>query len=209
METEQKKTRIGIMGGTFDPIHVGHLLIAENALEQYGLDKILFIPTGHSPHKDDREIEQSAHRLEMIRLSVKDNPAFFFSTIEINSPGVSYTYLTLQQLQNQYPDWELYFIMGGDSLNYLEQWVHPELICSVATILVAVRDGFDRDAIAEKMDFLRQKFSARIYLIESPNVAISSSEIRQRVERECSIRYLVTSEVEEYIDRNNLYKGQK
>ncbi|MCI5621420.1 MAG: nicotinate-nucleotide adenylyltransferase [Lachnospiraceae bacterium] len=209
METAKKKTRIGIMGGTFDPIHVGHLLIAENALEQYGLDQILFIPTGHSPHKDDREIERSAHRLEMIRLSVKDNPAFFFSTIEINSPEVSYTYLTLQQLQKHYPDWELYFIMGGDSLNYLEQWVQPEQICSIATILVAVRDGFDRDAIAEKIDFLRQKFSARIYPIDSPNVAISSSEIRQRVERKSSIRYLVTSEVEEYIDRNNLYKGQK
>lgn len=209
MKTEQKKTRIGIMGGTFDPIHVGHLLIAENALEQYGLDQILFIPTGHSPHKDDREIEQSAHRLEMIRLSVKDNPAFFFSTIEINSPAVSYTYLTLQQLQNQYPDWEFYFIMGGDSLNYLEQWVHPEIICSVATILVAVRDEFDKNIISEKIEYLRQKFSAKIYVIESPNVAISSSEIRQRVERGTSIRYLVTSEVEEYIDRNNLYKGQK
>ena len=209
MDTEKKKIRIGIMGGTFDPIHVGHLLIAENALEQFGLDKILFIPTGHSPHKDDREILQAAHRLEMIRLSVKDNPAFFFSTIEMNAEGVSYTYLTLQQLQDQYPDWELYFIMGGDSLDYLESWGHPEIICSIATILVAVRDDFDRESIAEKIEELRRQFSARIYPIDSPNVAISSSEIRQRVEHGNSIRYLVTSEVEAYIDRNNLYKGQK
>ncbi|MGN0341544.1 MAG: nicotinate-nucleotide adenylyltransferase [Roseburia sp.] len=208
MDTEKKKIRIGIMGGTFDPIHVGHLLIAENALEQYGLDKILFIPTGHSPHKNDQEIEESAHRLEMIRLSVKDNPTFFFSTIEINSAEISYTYRTLQQLQSQYPEWELFFIMGGDSLHYLEQWVHPELICSIATILVAVRERFDQDAVMDKIQELREKFSANIYPIEAPSVAISSSDIRQRVEDGKSIRYLVTSEVEEYIDRNNLYKGQ-
>lgn len=204
----EKKTRIGIIGGTFNPIHIGHLIIAQNAVSQYQLDRILFIPTGRSPHKDDMYIEESAHRLEMIRLAIKNNPDFYFSAMEINDPKVSYTYLTLQELSRQYPEWELYFIMGADSLDYLEQWRHPEIICSLATILVAIRDNLNMEDIKAKADELNRRYGADIQPIITPNVSVSSHDIRNRVRNHKPIRYLLPAEVETYIERHNLYQEQ-
>lgn len=201
-----KKVRIGIIGGTFDPIHIGHLIIAQNAVTQYHLDQILFIPTGHSPHKDDKEIEQSAHRLEMIRLSIKNNPDFYFSAMEINAARTSYTYLTLQELQRTYPDWELYFIMGADSLDYLDKWMEPAEICRLATLLVAIRDDLDMNRIKNKAAELKRLYEADIRPIITPNVSVSSHNIRERVAKGEPIRYLVTPEVEEYIAHQCLYQ---
>lgn len=201
-----ERTRIGIIGGTFDPVHIGHLIIAQNAVSQYSLDGVLFIPTGRSPHKDDRYIEQSAHRMEMLRLSIRDNEDFFFSAIEINAAHTSYTYLTLQELKQEHPDWELFFIMGADSLDYLDKWKHPEIICRLATILVAVRDYLGLKAIEHKADMLKSLYEADIRPIITPNVTVSSRDIRKRVQEGQPIRYLVTKDVEEYIDRYNLYK---
>lgn len=201
-----KKVRIGIIGGTFDPIHIGHLIIAQNAVTQYHLDQILFIPTGHSPHKDDKEIEQSAHRLEMIRLSIKNNPDFYFSAMEINAARTSYTYLTLQELHRIYPDWELYFIMGADSLDYLDKWMEPAEICRLATLLVAIRDDLDMNQIKNKAAELKRLYEADIRPIITPNVSVSSHNIRERVAKGEPIRYLVTPEVEEYIAHQCLYQ---
>ena len=201
-----KKVRIGIIGGTFDPIHIGHLIIAQNAVTQYHLDQILFIPTGHSPHKDDKEIEQSAHRLEMIRLSIKNNPDFYFSAMEINAARTSYTYLTLQELHRIYPDWELYFIMGADSLDYLDKWMEPAEICRLATLLVAIRDDLDMNRIKDKAAELKRLYEADIRPIITPNVSVSSHNIRERVAKGEPIRYLVTPEVEEYIAHQCLYQ---
>lgn len=201
-----KKVRIGIIGGTFDPIHIGHLIIAQNAVTQYHLDQILFIPTGHSPHKDDKEIEQSAHRLEMIRLSIKNNPDFYFSAMEINATRTSYTYLTLQELHRTYPDWELYFIMGADSLDYLDKWMEPAEICRLATLLVAIRDDLDMNQIKNKAAELKRLYEADIRPIITPNVSVSSHNIRERVAKGEPIRYLVTPEVEEYIAHQCLYQ---
>lgn len=201
-----KKVRIGIIGGTFDPIHIGHLIIAQNAVTQYHLDQILFIPTGHSPHKDDKEIEQSAHRLEMIRLSIKNNPDFYFSAMEINAARTSYTYLTLQELHRIYPDWELYFIMGADSLDYLDKWMEPAEICRLATLLVAIRDDLDMNRIKNKAAELKRLYEADIRPIITPNVSVSSHNIRERVAKGEPIRYLVTPEVEEYIAHQCLYQ---
>lgn len=198
--------RIGIIGGTFDPIHIGHLIIAQNAVTQYHLDQILFIPTGHSPHKDDKEIEQSAHRLEMIRLSIKNNPDFYFSAMEINAARTSYTYLTLQELHRTYPDWELYFIMGADSLDYLDKWMEPAEICRLATLLVAIRDDLDMNRIKNKAAELKRLYEADIRPIITPNVSVSSHNIRERVAKGEPIRYLVTPEVEEYIAHQCLYQ---
>lgn len=198
--------RIGIIGGTFDPIHIGHLIIAQNAVTQYHLDQILFIPTGHSPHKDDKEIEQSAHRLEMIRLSIKNNPDFYFSAMEINAARTSYTYLTLQELHQTYPDWELYFIMGADSLDYLDKWMEPAEICRLATLLVAIRDDLDMNRIKDKAAELKRLYEADIRPIITPNVSVSSHNIRERVAKGEPIRYLVTPEVEEYIAHQCLYQ---
>ena len=201
-----KKVRIGIIGGTFDPIHIGHLIIAQNAVTQYHLDQILFIPTGHSPHKDDKEIEQSAHRLEMIRLSIKNNPDFYFSAMEINAARTSYTYLTLQELHRNYPDWELYFLMGADSLDYLDKWMEPAEICRLATLLVAIRDDLDMNRIKNKAAELKRLYEADIRPIITPNVSVSSHNIRERVAKGEPIRYLVTPEVEEYIAHQCLYQ---
>ena len=201
-----KKVRIGIIGGTFDPIHIGHLIIAQNAVTQYHLDQILFIPTGHSPHKDDKEIEQSAHRLEMIRLSIKNNPDFYFSAMEINAARTSSTYLTLQELHRTYPDWELYFIMGADSLDYLDKWMEPAEICRLATLLVAIRDDLDMNRIKNKAAELKRLYEADIRPIITPNVSVSSHNIRERVAKGEPIRYLVTPEVEEYIAHQCLYQ---
>lgn len=201
-----KKVRIGIIGGTFDPIHIGHLIIAQNAVTQYHLDQILFIPTGLSPHKDDKEIEQSAHRLEMIRLSIKNNPDFYFSAMEINAARTSYTYLTLQELHQTYPDWELYFIMGADSLDYLDKWMEPAEICRLATLLVAIRDDLDMNRIKDKAAELKRLYEADIRPIITPNVSVSSHNIRERVAKGEPIRYLVTPEVEEYIAHQCLYQ---
>ena len=201
-----KKVRIGIIGGTFDPIHIGHLIIAQNAVTQYHLDQILFIPTGHSPHKDDKEIEQSAHRLEMIRLSIKNNPDFYFSAMEINAARTSYTYLTLPELHRTYPDWELYFIMGADSLDYLDKWMEPAEICRLATLLVAIRDDLDMNRIKNKAAELKRLYEADIRPIITPNVSVSSHNIRERVAKGEPIRYLVTPEVEEYIAHQCLYQ---
>ena len=197
-----KKVRIGIIGGTFDPIHIGHLIIAQNAVTQYHLDQILFIPTGHSPHKDDKEIEQSAHRLEMIRLSIKNNPDFYFSAMEINAARTSYT----QELHRTYPDWELYFIMGADSLDYLDKWMEPAEICRLATLLVAIRDDLDMNRIKNKAAELKRLYEADIRPIITPNVSVSSHNIRERVAKGEPIRYLVTPEVEEYIAHQCLYQ---
>ena len=201
-----KKVRIGIIGGTFDPIHIGHLIIAQNAVTQYHLDQILFIPTGLSPHKDDKEIEQSAHRLEMIRLSIKNNPDFYFSAMEINAARTSYTYLTLQEFHRTYPDWELYFIMGADSLDYLDKWMEPAEICRLATLLVAIRDDLDMNRIKDKAAELKRLYEADIRPIITPNVSVSSHNIRERVAKGEPIRYLVTPEVEEYIAHQCLYQ---
>lgn len=203
-----EKIRIGIIGGTFNPIHIGHLIIAQNAVSQYHLDRILFIPTGRSPHKDDSYIEESAHRLEMVRLAIRNNPDFYFSAMEINAPQTSYTYLTLQELSRQYPEWELYFIMGADSLDYLEEWRHPEIICSLATILVSIRDNLNIDDIRSRADVLSRRYGAKIKPIITPNVSVSSRDIRNRVQNHKPIRYLVPAEVEAYIESHNLYQEQ-
>ncbi len=123
MNNENQKQRIGLMGGTFNPIHYGHLLIAENAYEQFQLDEVIFLPTGQSPHKDARQILGAKERMEMIRLAIADNPHFSCSDYEIHKEGISYTYLTVQAFYEQLSDGELFFIMGADSLAYFDSWM--------------------------------------------------------------------------------------
>ena len=142
----------------------------------------------------------------MIRLSIKNNPDFYFSAMEINAARTSYTYLTLQELHRTYPDWELYFIMGADSLDYLDKWMEPAEICRLATLLVAIRDDLDMNRIKNKAAELKRLYEADIRPIITPNVSVSSHNIRERVEKGEPIRYLVTPEVEEYIAHQCLYQ---
>lgn len=198
--------KIGIMGGTFDPIHNGHLLIAENACEQLALDEVRFIPTGRSPHKQGKQITDGAHRLRMVELAIADNPAFVADDRELLSDALSYSYLTLQEMHKDLPEDELYFIMGGDSLRDFKTWFHPELICSCATLVAAIRDDCDRQHLNTYAEELKQLFSADVRLIRTPNLSVASSELRSRVAVGETIRYQVPEVVRIYIEQHHLYR---
>ena len=197
--------RIGIMGGTFDPIHYGHLLIAENAYEQYHLDEVIFIPTGQSPHKDARQILRADERMEMIRLAIADNPHFSCSDYEIRTEGISYTYLTVQAFYEPAEERELFFIMGADSLAYFDAWMRPDKISRMSTILAAVRDGLNMEELLPIRESLQQKYGTKIGFINTPNFSVSSRMIRHRMEKGHSIRYLVPEAVERYLKEHRVY----
>lgn len=198
--------KIGIMGGTFDPIHNGHLLIAENAREQLSLDEVRFIPTGRSPHKQGKQITAGAHRLRMVELAIADNPAFITDDRELRSPKLSYSCITLQELREQAPEDELYFIMGGDSLRDFKTWYHPGQICSCATLVAAIRDDCDREHLDVYAKELEKLFSADIRLIQTPNLSVSSSELRRHAAAGGTIRYQVPEAVRSYIETHHLYQ---
>ena len=208
LDTEAANTgrKIGIMGGTFNPIHNGHLLIAENALCQYHLDKVYFIPTGHSPHKGEQTIVSAKIRYEMIERAIHGNPGFAVSSIEIDSPETSYTYHTLEKLNGMYPGDRFYFIMGGDSLHDFPGWKNPKRICELCHLLAAVRNDMDVRILEHYADTVRQMFCGEIDLLNTPNFSVSSHEIRDRIKNHASIRYLVPEEVRMYIEEHQLYK---
>lgn len=200
-----KKQRIGIMGGTFNPIHYGHLIIAENAYEQFELDQVIFMPTGYAPHKAYGGVEMTKHRCEMVRRAVSGNEHFSVSTYEIDRTQVNYTYMTLQAVQEMYPEAELYFILGADSLFDFDKWKCPELICKQATILAAVRDYLTESKVDQQIGFLKERYAGEIYRLDTPNFNVSSKVIRTRLENGETIRYMVPDAVKEYIENNKLY----
>ena len=205
---ENRRKKIGIMGGTFDPIHVGHLILGEKAYEQLGLDKILFMPAGNPPHKRNRKGRASdEQRVEMVKLAIQGNPHFELSLIEMNAEGFTYTYRTLETLKKQNPDTDYYFIMGADSLFSFPCWNGPEEICRLATLVVAVRDHVDREALDAQIRLLTEQFDARIEKLDTPNIDISSKTLRSWVDQEKSLRYYVKDSVIQYIEEHNLYKG--
>lgn len=202
-----KQQRIGIMGGTFDPIHYGHLLIAENAAAQYNLEQVIFMPTGQSPHKSAQNITKAAKRCEMIRLAIADNSRFSLSTLEVESHQVNYTYNTLEFLKKQQPEHEFYFIMGGDSLKEFESWKNPERILKAAYVLAAIRDDVDGEEFHKQVAYLNRRYCvSRIFCLSTPNVSVSSRSIRQLVQGGKTIRYMLPENVREYIDRHQLYR---
>ena len=202
---QKRVRRIGLMGGTFNPIHYGHLLIAENAYEQYHLDEVIFIPTGQSPHKDARQILRADERMEMIRLAIADNPHFSCSDYEIRTEGISYTYLTVQAFYEPAEERELFFIMGADSLAYFDAWMRPDKIRRMSTILAAVRDGLNIEELRPIRESLQQKYGTKIGFINTPNFSVSSRMIRHRMEKGHSIRYLVPEAVERYLKEHRVY----
>lgn len=201
------RQKIGLMGGTFNPIHYGHLLIAENAYEQFGLDEVIFIPTGRSPHKDARQILDARERMEMIRLAIADNPHFSCSDYEIKKEGVSYTYLTVQAFYESAAGSELYFIMGADSLAYFDSWMRPDKISRMSTILAAVRDGLNMEELLPIQKELGQTYGTKIGFINTPNFSVSSRMIRKRICSGHTIRYLVPDVVEQYLKEHHVYVG--
>lgn len=198
-------SKIGIMGGTFDPIHIGHMQLAEQALIEKELDFVLFVPN-HTPWmKHDRTVTEAEHRAAMVRLAIEDNPAFKLSTVEIDAGGNSYTWQTLETLKEQYPGDEFFFILGADSLLSIEKWANPEKIFKNAVILAAVRDDCDKEKLEKQKDMLTEKYDARIQLLSMPPISVSSTEIRQEFYTDSRIRKLVPEKTADYILKNHLY----
>ena len=174
--------RIGILGGSFDPIHNGHLNMALKSYEQYHLDEIWLIPNGNAPHKDSDKMADASHRLAMCQLVAKEYPFIKTCDIEIISEEYSYTYITVTKLREMYPEHEIYFIMGADSLDYFDKWRKPEIIASVCKILVINRDEFSEEDMEVKIQRINALFPADIQIVHCPKVNISSTELRQEMD---------------------------
>ena len=198
---------LGILGGTFDPIHTGHLIIAEEARCRFGLDKVIFVPAGIPPHKPDEPISDREHRYKMTALAIEDNPAFEISRIEIERQGPSYSVDTLTEFKRIYgEDTCLYFIMGMDSILEILTWHEPEKLIKLTKIVAAARPGYSIDDVKQK---LPSEFLAWTVFLETPGIYISSTDLRKRAAAGMSIKYLVPRAVEEYIIENKLYKADK
>lgn len=194
------------MGGTFDPVHAGHLIVAEEIRESLKLDKVVFIPAGEPWMKADRQITEASHRLEMVRLAIRENPFFELSTVEIENPGWTYTVDTLEQLSKDLDsDTRLFLLIGWDGLQSMPQWKAPYRISKMATIVTFPRPGVPEPDMAV-LEECMPKLSERIIRLDGPFIGISSTGIRQRLQAGKSIRYLVPAEVERYITKHDLYK---
>ena len=196
--------KIGIMGGTFNPVHFGHLKMAKSALEQHSLDKVVFIPSGISYMKQD--VLDAKHRFYMVQSAIKEEPLFEVSDIEVKRAGNSYTCDTLSSLHALYPDDSFYLIMGADSIFQIECWKNPEQIFSLATILVTVRDDYGLYDVQRKIQELEVKFNGRIHVFTMDPVDISSTVIRNKVKRYEPIDGMVPNVVKRYISDFHLYK---
>lgn len=198
--------RLGIMGGTFDPIHFGHLVTAEEALVQYDLDRVLFMPTGEPALKTRRNISPAEDRYLMTVIATAANPEFDVSRVEIDRPGVTYTVDTLVELRETYgADADLFFITGADALWEMTSWKDIDRVARLATFIGATRPGYDVEAAAAVREVLAAGF--KIELLEVPALAISSTEIRDRVAERRAIRYLTPEPVAVYIRKRGLYRA--
>ena len=199
------RKKVGIMGGTFDPIHTGHLILGERAYEQFGLNEVLFMPSGNPPHKQDRKGASNEARVEMVRLAVAGNPHFSLSLEEMHEMGYIYTSKTLQRLREKHPDTDYYFIMGADSLMYFDSWHEPDVISSLCTLVVAVRDNLPDEVLDKKAEELSRTLNAHILKLETPNIDISSHEIRDWISKGRGCRYYLPDPVRTYILETGLY----
>lgn len=197
--------KVGIMGGTFDPIHIGHLILGENTYLQFGLDKVIFMPSGNPPHKRDREGGSDEQRMDMVKLAIASNPHFEFSDIEMNEEGYTYTYRTLEKLVKENPDTEYYFIIGADSLFYFDSWKNPQRIADACTLVVATRNHTSDEMLDEKIEFVRQRFNAKIVKLDTENIDCSSSQIRSWIREGHTVKYYVPDTVINYIHTYHVY----
>lgn len=201
------KRKIGIMGGTFDPIHIGHLILGEKAYQQFGLEKILFMPSGNPPHKQHREGRATDdQRVEMVRRAIEGNLHFALSLEEMNADGYSYTYRTLERLKCQNPGVEYYFIIGADSLFDFDGWKEPGRICQAAKLLVAGRNHVEKPRLISQMKYLGEKYNGEFFLLDIPNLDISSKMLRKWIAESESILYYVPDSVYTYIKEQKIYK---
>lgn len=197
--------KVGLMGGTYNPIHLGHLIISEYIRTNFPLDKVIFIPTGDPPHKDNKELISAIDRFNMTKLAIESNPYFDISSIEIKREGKSYSSDTIDEFLKEMHEDELYFIIGSDTLFELEKWKNIKNIFKKIRFIVAGREGLSDNNIEDKVEEYRKKYNSNIVYVSGPKIEISSTMIRECVAEEKSIRYLVPWEVEEYIKTHRLY----
>jgi nicotinate-nucleotide adenylyltransferase len=195
---------IGILGGTFNPPHMGHLVMAQEALDQLDLDRVVLMPVAVPPHKEAREDPGAAARLELCRLAVADDERFEVSTLEIERGGASFTVDTLRELHDVEPEHDLTFIVGGDMAQSLPAWREPESILRLARLAVAEREGVRREDIARRLEPLHD--GDRVVFFDMPRIDVSSSTIRRRVAEGRPVRYLVPDSVAAAIREHGLYR---
>jgi len=197
--------KVGIMGGTFDPVHSGHLIIAEEVREALGLSEVLFMPCGQPWLKLERPITPAVHRVEMVRLAIGTSPQFKLSEVEVKRPGPSYSVDTMMDFQEQFGSGaELFFIVGCDALADLARWKEPQRLIQLCKLVAVPRLNFNSPDL-KALERSVPGVSKRLIYVATPIIDISSSRIRERVRKGLSIRYLVPEKVEEYIRRQKLY----
>lgn len=200
------RRRIGLIGGTFDPIHLGHLLAAEQCREQLQLDEVRFVVAAQSPFKVEQRTADYKHRLEMVQLAIGGNAAFQVDQRELRRGGTSYTVDTLREIHAELPDAELVFLLGADSLADFAKWREPKEICRLAFVAVVARGGFSSPDLQLLANFLpKPEADLSQHLVSMPVCEISSTSIRQRVAQLRSIRYQVPAAVGAYIQQHKLY----
>ena len=198
------------MGGTFDPIHLGHLILGEKAYEQLHLDKVLFMPSGNPPHKRNRQGRATDdQRVEMVRKAICGNPHFELSLTEMHENGYTYTYHTLEMMKKQNPDTDYYFIIGADSLYDFDSWMNPDRICQNCILVVAVRNHTSVAELDREMERLSLKYKGTFLRLDTMNIDISSETIRDWIKEKKSIRYYVADQVISYIEENHIYSPVK
>ena len=198
--TSETKERIGLFGGTFDPIHTGHLIVAEIIRDTLDLDRIIFVPTNKHPLKDSNSISDEAHRRKMIQLAIVNNQFMEVSDLELGTDRINYTVDTIARFREEHGGsvQEIYFLMGMDNLNQLHLWKDPDRLVKMCRVVVFGRPGFEPEREAKK-------YLSHIRIVQIPLLEISSTQIRERVRNGKTIRYLVPPDVESYITENRLY----
>lgn len=199
--------RYGMMGGTFNPIHLAHLYIAYEAKEALNLDKVIFMVAGNPPHKTEANVIDSNYRYDMVEMAIKDYSGFEISDYEIQKQGYSYTYETLKYLKGDEGDIEVFFIAGADSLMDIEKWKNPELVLSNCTFVAFNRGDYSKETLEEQKKKLEDKYNSNIILLDISNLDISSSMIRERIMNGKRVDFFIPDKVMNYIEQNKLYRG--
>ncbi|WP_313340710.1 nicotinate-nucleotide adenylyltransferase [Sedimentibacter sp.] len=197
--------KVGIMGGSFNPIHQGHLVVANEVLNIYNFDKIIFVPTGIPPHKNGLKTSPW-DRYIMTQIATVSNDKFTVSDIEVKRTGKSYTLDTLIQFKEMYPDTEFYFITGTDAVIDILNWHEPEKLLKLCKFIAVSRPGTGKDIIEMKIKEIKDTLNGHIELMQVPMLQISSTDIRERIKNGVSAKYLLPEPVEQYIIKNNLYR---
>lgn len=197
--------KIGVMGGTFDPIHIGHLISAEYAREYIGLDRVLFMPSGIHPFKENSKVTKSSIRVEMTSLAIAENPYFEISRIGVDRKNTNYTIDDIRDLKKEYPNDEIYFIIGTDILDEIEKWKEFNKLTRLCKFILFDRWGRGEEYISDKISRLELLYDFNVEMIKSPVLEISSTTIRNRIREGLSIKYMLPKAVENYIGKHAIY----